>query len=652
MKIQKIRIKNFGVYYGINEIEMPMKEEKNICLIDGNNGYGKTTLHKAIWYCFYGIREKYMERLDFINKYALSNGELNTIVEVHFTHNGKHYQITRSIKASTPNVTKVNEIDESITMLENGIPVKNIENRIDSILPRDASQFFFFDGEDIKKYAALENTDTTKEAIELVLGIPAIRNAIQDLKSIQKELTRKRNQEIRKDKDRRELAEEEDEILDEINLRDEKLKEGKKNKAKLQSKMEELYNKMEEYKTLQPILEEKRKLEEKERELNNKLDDIKREGKEVHEKLPYLLIKSLIEKMVGDITKELTKKGEINEEVSTAKAMIKEINRILKIGRCICGNKIGNVEKKILIEKQKSYRKKLREINEISLRELMEKERRLSEILQMINKIEIEYKSILKTKNEILFDIDETVSELKNINKKLEGMLNQEKYESLKEKYEKISLQIAKLTENIKWAEEEYKALNQRKEKIQNRILEMKIKSPKIEKLNKKLTLIANSLKALNEYLEIIIESKKRRIEEESTKVFRKLTNKKDVYDKVKIKDDYTIHIIDKDGEVVNNEKISPGEKQILSLSFIAGLRQSTDKDAPIIMDTPFGRLDHEHKINVMKLLHKLGNQIVILATNEDVSEDNIDNIAPYIGKKYEIMFLPDKKSSIIKEVV
>ena len=181
MKIQKIRIKNFGVYHGINEITLPLDEGKNICLIDGNNGYGKTTFHRALWYCLYGVRHKYKERLDFMNRYALSQGDLKTSIEIHFTYRGKHYQMTRSLTATKRNIEKVNDVEESVTLLEDGIPVVNIENRINEILPRDASQFFFFDGEDIAKYASLENTEATKEAIEMVLGLPAIRNAIQDL---------------------------------------------------------------------------------------------------------------------------------------------------------------------------------------------------------------------------------------------------------------------------------------------------------------------------------------------------------------------------------------------------------------------------------------------------------------------------------------
>ena len=373
---------------------------------------------------------------------------------------------------------------------------------------------------------------------------------------------------------------------------------------------------------------------------------------EIYEKLPYLIIKSLIEKTQKNLLKNLTLQKEDQDEIMVAKAMISEIEKILDSGRCICGNKIGEIERRVLIEKKKKYKEKLKDTDEVSLTKLIEKHQKLNEMLQMINRVEIEYKDMLKRRDEILFEMDEISSQIKSINKKLSDTLNEENYDELKGKYDAINLQIAKLTQDIKWAEERYNALKKEEEKTQNQMLEMKIKSPKIERLNKKISLVSSSLEALNEYLNRFINLKKKNIEEEATKVFRELTNKKGVFEKVVINDDYVLSIVDKDGEIVDNDSISAGEKQILALSFIAGLRKSTNKEAPVIMDTPFGRLDHEHKMNVMKFLHRLGDQIVILATDEDISKDNIDTIAPYIGKQYEIKFLPDKKSSIIKEVV
>lgn len=54
MIISKIILNNYRLYQGVNEIEFKAKNGKNIYLISGENGFGKTTfLHSLIW-CLYG----------------------------------------------------------------------------------------------------------------------------------------------------------------------------------------------------------------------------------------------------------------------------------------------------------------------------------------------------------------------------------------------------------------------------------------------------------------------------------------------------------------------------------------------------------------------------------------------------------------------
>ena len=54
MKIKKISLVNYRLYKGVNNINFIDKEGKNIYLVSGQNGFGKTTfLHSLLW-CLYG----------------------------------------------------------------------------------------------------------------------------------------------------------------------------------------------------------------------------------------------------------------------------------------------------------------------------------------------------------------------------------------------------------------------------------------------------------------------------------------------------------------------------------------------------------------------------------------------------------------------
>ena len=54
MNINKVIIENFGLYNGLQEINLQTNKLQNIILIGGKNGNGKTTLFEAIRFCLYG----------------------------------------------------------------------------------------------------------------------------------------------------------------------------------------------------------------------------------------------------------------------------------------------------------------------------------------------------------------------------------------------------------------------------------------------------------------------------------------------------------------------------------------------------------------------------------------------------------------------
>ena len=61
MLIEKITLRNFRVYYGVNEMTLSVNPEKNVSIISGQNGFGKTSFLTALVWCLYG---KYMPDVD------------------------------------------------------------------------------------------------------------------------------------------------------------------------------------------------------------------------------------------------------------------------------------------------------------------------------------------------------------------------------------------------------------------------------------------------------------------------------------------------------------------------------------------------------------------------------------------------------------
>src|SRR2546422_8014171 len=54
MKLRKLELSNFGPYQGKHAIDFDTDEERNICIIWGSNGAGKTHILQAIKWALYG----------------------------------------------------------------------------------------------------------------------------------------------------------------------------------------------------------------------------------------------------------------------------------------------------------------------------------------------------------------------------------------------------------------------------------------------------------------------------------------------------------------------------------------------------------------------------------------------------------------------
>ena len=191
-----LELQNFGVYkHEIIELEPP-SAEKPIIIFGGLNGAGKTTLLEAIQLCLYGKRvqtakreglsyEEYLRRC--IHHGASERDGANVRLTFLLREFGEECRLSVSrdwhmagsgIK-ETLQVWKDGEVDDRLT--------QQWDEYIDGILPVGVSHLFFFDGEQIERFADLTNSDELlRIAIYALLGLDLIQRLTVDLKVLEK----------------------------------------------------------------------------------------------------------------------------------------------------------------------------------------------------------------------------------------------------------------------------------------------------------------------------------------------------------------------------------------------------------------------------------------------------------------------------------
>lgn len=183
MKLLKINIKNFRQFYGSQEIEFSTDTERSVTLIHGENNGGKTALLNALRWCLYEeTTENLLDASNLLNKYAFADGVNSFSVFVELLHNNKLYEVRRT--KSRLHASSVLKLYEIIDGCYAEHPEPNPNLLINTFLPIEMSQYFFYQGEGTGTLSSQNNFSHIDDAISKVLGLTVSEKTVSHLKTI------------------------------------------------------------------------------------------------------------------------------------------------------------------------------------------------------------------------------------------------------------------------------------------------------------------------------------------------------------------------------------------------------------------------------------------------------------------------------------
>jgi DNA sulfur modification protein DndD len=193
MQLQSIKLENFRQFKD-EEVEFSVDKIKNVTIILGENGTGKTSISQAFTWCLYGTTEfKDQNILNKIVAKSLEPGKkVSASVVLKFIHGDKPYIVKREQVFEKEN----NRIVSKKLIFNVGYKQKDgvlhylssdeVDIEISKILPPMLSKYFFFDGERIDKMSKdLQDKDRSAEfanAVHSLLGLNAMQSALIHLR--------------------------------------------------------------------------------------------------------------------------------------------------------------------------------------------------------------------------------------------------------------------------------------------------------------------------------------------------------------------------------------------------------------------------------------------------------------------------------------
>lgn len=665
MRFLKLIIENYKSFQlptGIDFTHGRPEPTRNVFLIGGMNNAGKTSILEAINICLYG--EKKDRIFKSINRQEMARGNASCSFELHMeTDELETVVVQRSWSCPVSvNKPKANQLEERLIVSKNGKRVsvanqKMWQEYLEATIPRGITQFFFFDGEKIQEMVAEEHAEIKlKASMEAALGIEFIRKLIDDLTYLRNEERRSRTE-----------ITDEDIRLKENGLAALRLKQGKQQKRRdevqedISSFNEELEERRKRFLSFfgfeaEDLRESKRKERDRIR-ISNRLQEI---DQTIRNLAGTVLPLALLGGKLSELRQQIDAESQARKQSAIhglSKGLIKALAKEIQDFETEVRKKpLSEAEFGLLQERLTGVVRDFGPGKErqTAIKELLKlSDADSARILVRIEEVERQWNGelerMLLERQELKIQSEDLEQE---IQRKQLSEADRELFGQLQSEVESYSSLLGRKREEMHQIENDLIDIS---ESIASRERELEMLYSKYEtsrEQEKFLTRIGKLIELLNEYMRVLRETKIARLQESTFEMFKRLAGKGDLVSDLQIDPKtYLITIRDRQGNVIQKQNLSAGEKEVFAISLLWGLAQTSQLTIPIVVDTPLSRLDSAHRDKIINhYFPNAGHQVIVLSTDTEVDQNYYRQLEPCLQYAVHLVFDKHRELTTVEE--
>lgn len=705
MRIKNIKLYNFGSYAGQNSFDFQSDcPEQRVVVIGGKNGAGKTTLFTAVQVCLYGnfafgykaAGKRYLREIyDLINNQVRIDDQETAFIEIEFQQvdNTDLYDYIIRRSWSWPQ----NELEETLTVWQNGEKLDedellNFQNYLIHLIPPDMLKLYFFDGEKIADYFLGEKEVSIRDALMVLSG-----NDTFDILHDQIKRVLKNSENAQTDVAKEYLI-----VRNEVTELQQQVLSMQQQIEAFQTEIDEIETEInrnqKEYAARGGItIDEWKKLNDQLKSEEEKRERLNWQRKAyATDLLPFVMLPELM----GKILPQLHLEQEYQSYCALKNTLEdKAFSGVLKSTLLEIGSKKIDHDSVVLFQRIREYL-------------LNEKWEDFEPIFGLSRDEEIQVQTAVKHVSEFDSNvfaryqkrIHTSLERTKEIRNRLQStnIENFESYLNVHSTLEEKS-KIIRLKKEHEETLLELKNTNLEKKENELRLLkksfEEQLKAQSVSDISGKTLLLLEDLQ------EMLYSNLIQQVETDLNAKFRELIRKKDFFSRLVIDRNFVVHMlrnekisrvdllsllrngsqhiavsvlgkiavetllnrykvtsvsdlrtalsIEKEESLtlpveLDKERLSSGEKQIFVMSLYWAMMNQSKNELPFIIDTPFARIDTEHRANITEhFFKKLTGQLLILSTDEELSSNHLKAMRDQISHVYMLEYGQDKKTHI-----
>lgn len=665
MIIRSIKLKNFRVYQGLNQVIFETKKDKNITIISANNGYGKTTFLTSLIWAFYGkhmvsVEQKYRRDVASAGGYS---SYLKTLVNRDIMGNSNESVFVEVVieEINNPSIpfqsaTIIRSIDtqewsDNLTILIDGHSSEltmDIGNDVfinDFILPREIAKFFFFDAEKIVSLAEAKSVSELRQlgiAYSEVLGISKFEDLLVSLNNtllkISKDGTDK-NLPLHFER----VNSVKQQLEEEIAFATEAIERAEQSNSQLELLLNEIHESL--YREGSKNSREKLDLIAKSVQINKlDLEENSKKIKEYLDYIPFLILGDAYTTFINSVIN--MSNVQLDHEVynGVVDQTKEEIVKLLESS----GLLTSKIKEEILNLRLERTASTL--IAEMINLDTLERDHILATYHFLDKHLKLELASLFAKDVELRQSIFSYSSILKNSETNELNPIVQK----LHEERVRLHFQVQTNLDLIKVNTEKLGGLKT------NLNVTLRTHSLLYKELTanskdyKKVEIITRMIEKIRMLISELHQRKKDNLEFAILSGINKLMHKDGFVSKVVLSTAsgiFNVNLYDQNGIMIEKNDLSKGEQQLYATALLTALVEESGIQFPVFIDSPLQKFDKAHTMNVISQFYpKISKQVVLFPLLEkELTKQEFDVMKQYVSSAFRVD--NSKGGSKIKEV-
>lgn len=661
MIFHSLTLENFRQFAGRQTIEFATDPGRNVTVVYGYNGAGKTTLLNAFTWALFGETSP-----DFLDAELLASeatwadaavgDTVRTSVKARFEHGDRMYvgERVREVEKLEGGAQRVvrdgalslHYMDDTGALQE----VRNPEDVVRQMLPDVLAPFFFFNGERIERLANPSAYEQVKTGVRVLLDIELLDRAVRHLRGRTSDRYRNEIAENAGEEGAR-LRAEREELVAEVEGLDTALAQLQRNQDALQDELEAVEAKIRAQPELAKLQTERDTLREGLKRLKSELADVRGDLARAVSTDGYLVLaKRALDGALAHFD-EAHAEGELPPPLKR-----QFVEELLAREECICDRDLApGGAPRAAVEAWRARTRpdayaQVATTTRASIRTHMEP--RIEAFWRTVDELQRRRARLEKQKR----GDEERLSEIS----RLISDAPQEDYTKLEAHRTRTEAQIRGLDVDRAELVRERDEAERRVQDKDHEIRQTDKAGDRGRLAERRLTAVENVADALERIRDLQQESTRRDVSVLVEEVWKETSIKE--Y-RARLDEEYRLMLMkDIDGQETPVRGASTGEKQVLSLAFVASLAQKARQlyesregrrgglfaggQFPLVMDSPFGSLEVEYRRDVARWVPKLAPQIVVMVSETQWRGEVADELESRTGRRWVLECHTPKKSA------